>query len=192
MKINKLSKEISAMLEKDSIVEFLATARQFIKLMEDDKLSQELFYKEAHKSLADLYQTALRLENVELNYSGLESEFAIDKDELRKHNKERISNLGKDSFYWEVFDPTYTEEDGKPGHGWKITDKDASQGWLVDDFTDIYTDLKKEIFKIDEIGTDESIEDALWQLKYGFYAHWGNHCINAIRALHYLWYDGKI
>ena len=66
--------------------------------------------------MSELYRTALELETIELIYSGPESEFKeIDQDELRKMNKNLISNLGKDCFYWEVFDPTYTEEDGKPG-----------------------------------------------------------------------------
>jgi sugar phosphate isomerase/epimerase len=190
--MNELSKEITELLKKESTIEFLAAARQFIKLVENSNLSNELFYKESHKSLATLYQTALNLENVDLIYSGPESEFkGINKDELRKQNIKLISKLGKDSVYWEVFDPTYTEDDGKPGNGWKLKDKEPSQGWLVDDFADIYADLKEEINKIDEIGTDESIEDALWQLKFGFNHHWGNHCINAMRALHFLWYDGK-
>jgi hypothetical protein len=72
-----------------------------------------------------------------------------------------------------------------------ITDKEPTQGWLVDDFADIYRDLKIELTKIEKIGTDEAVEDALWQLKWSFTNHWGQHCINALRALHYLWYDGK-
>jgi len=190
--MNELSKEINELLQKESTIEFLATVRQFIDLLEDKNIDKKVFYQKAHKSLAKLYLTALQLEQIELIYSSAESEFnVISQDELKKQNESLISNLGKDSFYWEVFDPTYTEENGKPDKGWKITDKEPSQGWLVDDFADIYADLKEEIIKIDIIGTDESIEDALWQLKFGFNHHWGNHCVNAIRALHYLWYDGK-
>ena len=191
--MNQLSTEITELLNKKSTTDFLNAARHFVKLLENGGLNQETFYKESHKALSELYRTALELETVDLIHSGPESEFdEIDKDELRKMNKNLISNLGKDSFYWEVFDPTYTEENGKPGQGWKITDKEPTQGWLVDDFADIYADLKEELTKIDRIGTDESIEDALWQLKFGFNHHWGNHCIDAMRALHYLWYDGKV
>jgi hypothetical protein len=110
----------------------------------------------------------------------------------RNQNQALISTLGKDCFYWEVFDPTYTEQDnGQPGQDWKIKDKEPTQGWLVDDFSDIYRDLKIEFEKI-KIGTDEAIEDAFWQMKWSFINHWGHHCINALRYLHYLWYDGKL
>jgi hypothetical protein len=187
------STEITELLNKKSTTDFLNAARQFVTLLENGDLNKETFYKDSHKALSELYRTALELETVDLIHSGSESEFdEIDKDELRKMNKNLISNLGKDCFYWEVFDPTYTEQDGKPEQGWKITDKEPTQGWLVDDFADIYADLKEELSKIDQIGTDEAIEDALWQLKFGFNHHWGNHCIDAMRALHYLWYDGKV
>ena len=79
----------------------------------------------------------------------------------------------------EIFDPT-DEKENEP-----------TQGWLVDDVADIYADLKEELYKIEQIGTDEAIEDGLWQLKFGFTTHWGNHCVNAIRVLHYIYYDGK-
>lgn len=193
IKMNHLSERIQELLKKKSIVEFLNTSRQFVKLLENEDLDKTLFIKKAHSLLADLYRTGLNLEPIELIDSNEDSEFPnINKEELRKINIGLISNLGKDSFYWEVFDPTYTEESGNPGDGWKITDKEASQGWLVDDFADIFADLKLELIKIDEIATNESIEDGLWQLKFGFNHHWGNHCINGLRFLHYLWYEGKI
>lgn len=179
--MKQLSPEIIELLNKKSTNDFLNAARQFVTLLEKGDLNQETFYKNSHKALSELYRTALELDTIELIYSGPDSEFdEIDKDELRIMNKNLISNLGKDSFYWEVFDPTYDKEN------------EPTQGWLVDDFADIYADLKEELTKIDQIATDESIEDALWQLKFGFNHHWGNHCINAMRALHHLWYDGKV
>ncbi len=185
--MSQLSEEIKEFLNKDSTHNFLRAARSFVHLLENGELPLEKFYKESRASLANLYHTALQLEEVELVYSGPESEFdEIDKTKLAGKNKNLISNLGKACFYWEVFDPTYAEQDGKPESGWEITDKEPSQGWLVDDFGDIYLDLKEELTKIDDIGTDEAIEDALWQLKFGFNTHWGIHCINAMRALHYL------
>lgn len=191
--MKQLSTEITELLNKKSTTDFLNAVRQFVTLLENDDLNKEKFYKDSHKALSDLYRTALELETVELIYSGPESKFkVIDIDEIRKMNKNLISQLGKDCFYWKIFDPTYTEQDGNSGQGWKITEKEPTQGWLIDDFADMYTDLKEELTKLDQIGTDEAIEDALWQLKFGFNHHWGNHCIDAMRALHYLWYDGKL
>lgn len=187
MTMKQLSSEITELLNRKSTTDFLIAARLFVALLENDGLNQETFYKESHKALAELYLRALELESIELIYSGSESNFEeINKNELRKMNKNLISNLGKDCFYWEVFDPTYSEQDRE------VMNKESSQSWLVNDFAEIYADLKEELTKIDRIGTNEAIEDALWQLKFGFNHHWGNLCINAMRALHYLWYDGKV
>lgn len=178
--MKQLSTEITELLNRKSTTDFLKTARQFVKLIENGDLNQETFYRESHKALSELYRTALELETIDPIYSSSDIEFdEIDQNELREMNKGLVSKLGKECFYWVVFDPAYDKED------------EPTQGWLVDDFADIYADLKEELTKIDQIGTDESIEDALWQLKFGFNHHWGNHCIDAMRALHYLRYDGK-
>lgn len=176
---NLTARTISLLNSKETQF-FLTTARDFIRLIEDDGINKKEFYSQLHKKLTELYNAGLSLKPVDLVYSDENSEFEqISKEELKTKNINLIALLGKDSFYWEVFDPI-NEDNVEP-----------SQGWLVDDVSDIYADLKEEINKIDRIATDESIEDGLWKLKFGFTTHWGNHCINAIRALHYLHYDGK-
>lgn len=189
----EISSDIQTFLGKDSTKNFLKVAGHFIELIEADNIPAEQFYRQVHGTLIDLYSYGHKLEQIELKYSSADSDFGVTDDEFFKNkNQALISTLGKDCFYWEVFDPTYIEKDnGQPEQGWKITDKEPLQGWLVDDFADIYHDLKIEIEKI-KIGTDEAIEDALWQMKWSFLNHWGHHCINALRYLHYLSYDGKL
>jgi hypothetical protein len=179
--MKKPSQEIIDILDKTSTQRFLKAARQFIELLENGGLTPKLFYTKSHQALAYLYSSGLELELVDLKYSDSKTKFVeIDQEKLRAQNKNLISKLGKACFYWEVFDPTIEEED------------EPIKGWIVDDFANIYANLKEELYKIDEIATDESIEDALWQLKFGFNHHWGNHCIDAMRALHYLGYEGKV
>ncbi len=188
----KISKDIQEFLNRETTKSFLGIAKDFIELIEREDIKQELFINQAHKILIDLYSAGHKLEEIELKYSSSESEFEELDDEFFKiKNQNIISSLGKESYYWEIFDPNYTETDGVPGPRWKITDREASQGWLVDDFADIYRDLKVGIEQMNLV-TDEAIEDALWTMKWGFINHWGNHCINAMRYLHYLLYDGKL
>jgi len=189
----KIAPDIQTFLEKDSTKNFLKVAGHFIDLIEADNISTEQFYRLAHGALIDLYSGGHKLEQIELKYSSPNTDFGVTEDEFFKNiNQALASKLGKDCFYWEVFDPTYTErENGEAEQGWKITDKEPLQGWLVDDLADIYRDLKIETEKL-KIQTDEAIEDALWQMKWSFLNHWGNHCINALRYLHYLYYDGKL
>ncbi len=190
MTTDKLSTDITEFLERTSTQTFFFAALQFADLLESENIDKEIFYSKAHTALLDLYSAGHKLEQIELKYSSADSDF--DRNTIFENkNIGLISELGEEAFYWEIFDPTYSEKDGKPNAGWTITDREATQGWLVDDFADIYRDLKIELMKIDNIGTDESIEDALWQLKWSFANHWGQHCINALRYFHHLYYDGK-
>jgi hypothetical protein len=190
MTTDKLSTDIKEFLNRTSTETFLLAARQFVGLLETSNLNKELFYSKAHIALLDLYSTGHKFDQIELKYSTKDKDF--DRDAIFENkNKGQISDLGAEAFYWEIFDPTYSEKEGQPNAGWTITDREATQGWLVDDFADIYRDLKIELIKIDNIGTDEAVEDALWQLKWSFAHHWGDHCINALRYFHYLYYDGK-
>ena len=178
--MQNLTKEIQSILETKETQDFLKISRGFIELIENKEIKEKEFYPEIHKKLTELYNAGLSLKSIELIHSSENSEFEnFTREQLKEQNVNLISSLGKDCFYWKVFDPTYEKEN------------ELAQGWLVDDVADIYADLKEELYKIDQIGTDEAIEDGLWQLKFGFTSHWGNHCVSAIRALHYIYYDGK-
>ena len=178
--MRRLSEEIKILLEANETQNFLKVVREFILLIENREIKQKEFYNRIHKTLTELYSAGLSMKSVELIYSSADSKFeSIPQEQLMEQNSNLISSLGEDCIYWKIFDPTYEKEN------------EPIQGWLVDDIADIYADLKEELYKIGEIGTDESIEDGLWQLKFGFTTHWGNHCVDAIRALHYIYYDGK-
>jgi hypothetical protein len=175
---NKISEDIKIFLEKESTQLFLKAAHNFVNLLENEKISFQDFINKAHSSLLELYITGYHLEEIHLKYSDVDKQINTDDDTLLK-DQNVISQLGKECFYWEVFDPTYPQKEIEP-----------VQGFLEDDFGDIYRDLKRELEKI-KLNSNESIEDALWQMKFSFKNHWGNHCIDAMRALHYLWYEGK-
>lgn len=185
----KLSADIIKFLEKTSTQDFLKAARQFMALLEDKDSNIRTFYSKAHTALLVLYLAGHKLDIIDLKYSSAENNFK--NAAFENKNAGLVSGLGIEAYYWEVFDPAYSESNGQPNGGWTITDKEASQGWLVDDFADIYRDIKVELSKIDLVGTDEAVEDGLWQLKWGFNHHWGKHSINALRYLHYLYYEGK-
>ena len=179
----QLSNDILQFLNLDTTKDFLAAAKKFIDVLEDKTIPKEELLKYYHYALIQLYSTGHNLQEIEIKFSSADSEFNRDQIFDNK-NAGLISELGEKAFYSEVFDPTYPAQNG-------IADGETSRGWLVDDFADIYRDLKIELEKIDKIGTDEAVEDALWQLKFSFRNHWGQHCINAMRYLHYYWYDNK-
>ncbi len=173
----KLLTDIQEFLTKNTTQNFLSAARQFVELLELEIIDKEDFFKRAYTALIDLYATGYKLEEIDLK---------IEKKELdlNKHicfenkNLKQISTLGYDTKYQKVFNPI-----NKNVH-------ELIQGDIALDFEDIYYDLKTELEKM-KIGTNEAIKDALWQMKFSFIMHWGNHCIDALRALHYLSQEEK-
>lgn len=175
-----IASDLQLLLDQKTTKEFLESARKFVLLLEDSTIGIEEFYHKAHTQLLELCLTGHKLEEINLKYSTEDTDFdKILEESVQNINLNRISELGEEAFYWEVDDQSL----GNNG--------ESSLGSLVDDFSDIYLELKQELFKIDEIGTEEAIEDGLWQLRFFYYHHWGIHCVSAIHALHQIWYDGK-
>ncbi len=168
----KLSVNIQEFLNKNTTQTFLENAQNFIALLEIETMEQDDFLTKAHVALIDLYASGHKLEEIELSDSETKTNFSRSELFVGK-NAGLIANLGQNAYYSEVFNPVDRKE------------KESMQGWLVDDFSDIYHDLKIELEKI-KLGTSDAIEDALWQMKFSFQTHWGAHCISALRELHYM------
>lgn len=70
------------------------------------------------------------------------------------------------TIYWEIFDP--------------YVDEESVCGDLLDDLSDIAADLRDGM-KEYEIGR---FGNAIFEWKFGLNNHWGQHTVNALRALH--------
>lgn len=73
--------------------------------------------------------------------------------------------FGRHDIYWEIFDP--------------YVDEERVAGSLSDDFLEIYCDLKRGLTSFDAGGH----EDAFWEWRFHFDHHWGEHAVDALRAL---------
>lgn len=186
-----LSPDIAAFLEQATTARFLAAARCYVSVTEANIPDKDAFFCQLHPALVELYAAGFGLNPIPLKYSDESSDFD-DASLYSLGGTFAIPDLGREGLYWEIYDPRYTEWDGKPGPGWKAEDGEPCQGWLWDDLSDIHRDLKIRLKQIDTIGTNEAVEDALWQMKWSFTHHWGEHCINALKYLHYLYYEGKV
>ena len=136
---------------------------------------QENFIDLLHTRLADLYSNSIELPKIELIVDKGEQDLERSKPKPELYSK--LSEiLGEYTDYSTSFDPTI------------LGDNDNYlQGWLTDDLADIHMDLKEVLANIDK-DTDESVQEALWDLKWGLGAHWGHHLIDALRFLHYVRY----
>jgi hypothetical protein len=80
--------------------------------------------------------------------------------------------LGEAHYYWHVFDPLDDLENT------------AVCGDLLDDLGDIYKDIRYALL-VFHLGQPDCQENALWQFKFDFDAHWDRHCVNALSAIHF-------
>jgi Domain of unknown function (DUF5063) len=78
--------------------------------------------------------------------------------------------LGDADLYQEIFNP--------------IEGKDSVTASLADDIADIYRDLRNGL----SLATVEAASpaDVIWEWRFGFYSHWGNHSMNALRTMHHI------
>jgi hypothetical protein len=139
-------------------------------------------------ALAELYAAALVLPTTSVLFDPADDD-DVESPESEQPDPDRADNpelqralaplcemLGQRAFYREIFDPF-----------------DASEvevmGSLSDDLQDIYRDVRSGLLKWDrgEAGA------ALWEWRFNFEGHWGEHTTSALRALYALcaWYDGE-
>lgn len=142
------------------VLAFVDQARQFCDFVEkasDYRLLPRL--SGARQRLLELYRTGSALPQVE-------PPEGIDAGPNPKKPKSWVG-FDKFEFYWEVFDP--------------FVDEAPVTGSLSDDLLDVYFDLRRGLDLWDK---DVPKAAAIWEWRFHFDAHWGDHAIDALRALH--------
>lgn len=141
--------------------EFAAEARRFCAFVRcADELPLDLRLREARRRMAALYRAALDLPDPA----------ALDVDDSDAPDVEggRVEpSFGKADVYWLVPDPT---EEQAP-----------TVSLLSDDFGDTYLDVARGL----QLWDRGKLDDAVWEWRFNFDAHWGRHAVDALRALHY-------
>lgn len=64
--------------------------------------------------------------------------------------------------------------------------QEISQGWGLDDLTDIAIDLTEVLWLFEQT----RVNDAIWTFRWGYQSHWGHHLHDLRRYLHKLLYWG--
>lgn len=155
---------------KASLKSFREQADEFCKIVEGVSDAAPLeFLKQIQLILPQLYLAALRLPRVDVD------EWEGDPHIPRRSDKdwgllyEHLKKvLGQYNLYWTVFHAREHNEE-------------AMYGSLADDLADIYFDLTGPI-KAANCGIP--VTCALWELRFGFYSHWGAHLVSATKAIH--------
>lgn len=142
-----------------AIATFVWKASEFCSFIQEaGKLSLDERMSGARRYLLGLYAAALGLPSVEPT-----------DDAKPARSPEPPSNWqGFEKFesYWEVFDP------------YKLNQPVA--GYLSDDLLDVYRDVRRGL----ALWESRHDADAIWEWRFSFESHWGDHAVDALRALH--------
>lgn len=173
------NQNIKQVFKTKEVQDFLAKANEFCALIESNRKIKPLtFLSKMHKALVGLYLAGLSLPDIDVDDGiDFDNKYRLSDKDYQKITTKLPKKIGvSNQFYFETFDPIFPTKD------------EPTQGSLVDDLADIYRDIKSDLVEIEE-GTNVAIIDALWELKFGVSTHWGNHTVDALRALHFLVFD---
>ena len=163
---------IERIIELEQTKDFLKTSRDFCAFIESIDEADEGYLRQLQNLLLTLYYKATLLSWTTLEFNQ-DVQAKSTGEEVESILKELARKIGDHRYYWTVFDPTDEQ------------DTDAVCGDLVDDIGDTYKDVKRGLLTFD-LGTMASKEHGIWDLKFGFEKHWGQHTIDALRTIHFL------
>ncbi len=147
-------------------------AKKYCNFLEtESKMTEIEFLKVIQAHLIELYSFGRNLPSVHLQTC---KDFENDIDDnamksLLKFTGDRVPF----SYYWTVLNAIDMNNLVETG-----------AGDLIDDLGDIYKDLKCVLMIFDTIDSAAK-ENAIWKFKADFDYHWGDHCIEALSAIHH-------
>lgn len=136
----------------------------FIERAVDFPLPERL--REARLRLLDLYRAGCVLPTVEPPEG-----FEAGPSPARP---DRWEGFERFDTYWEVFDP--------------YVDEAPVASSLSDDLMDVYFDVRRGL---DLWESNAPRSAAIWEWRFHFDTHWGDHAVDALRALHRACHDGR-
>lgn len=161
-----------------NVVEFVAVANEFCKYAERGaELKGEELLKILQRILPLMYIKASLLPQLEPVFEDGNEKFVREEDWIRIHEtlKEKFGSADE---YLEVFDDKIKDIEGP------VTSS------ISENMADIYQDIK-DFLLLYQTGTDEVMNDAVWECRLNFENFWGQKLLNAMRAIHKFIYSGE-
>ncbi|HLN56175.1 MAG TPA: DUF5063 domain-containing protein [Bacteroidales bacterium] len=161
-----------------SVVEFVAVANEFCKYAERaSELKGDDLLKILQRILPLMYIKASLLPQLEPFFEDGNEKFVNEQDWISIHDTLR-EKFGTADDYLEVFDDKMKDSEGP------VTSS------ISENMTDIYQDIK-DFLLLYQTGTDEVMNDAIWECRLNFESLWGQKLLNAMRAIHRFIYSGE-
>jgi len=154
----------------EPVLEFITSAQSFCNLVHDPlSLKRSELVAKLQQILPLLYLNALKLPEVDaINNEG--NEKFVTEEEYESIQNKLAKKLGYLDDYLEV------ESSGESDEGLVVTR-------LSEGLTDIYQDLQ-DFLRLYQLGTDEMMNDAIWECCMNFNHIWGKKLPGILRVLH--------
>jgi hypothetical protein len=161
-----------------NVVEFVAVANEFSKYAEHaSELQGEELLKILQRILPLMYLKASLLPQLTPFFEDGNEKFVTESD-WNIINDTLKEKFGTANDYLEVFDE-------------KINENDAPVvASISENMADIYQDMK-DFLLLYQTGTDEVMNDAVWECRMNFENFWGQKLVNSLRAIHKFIYSGE-
>jgi hypothetical protein len=160
------------------VIEFVAVANEFCKYAErSSELDGDEMLKILQRILPFMYLKASLLPLFEPYFEDGNEKFVTESDWNRIYDGFKLK-FGKADDYLEVFDEKLNDTEG------------PVVASLAEDMADIYQDLRNFLL-LYQTGTNEVMNDALWECRMNFETFWGQKLLNSMRAIHKFIYSGE-
>lgn len=161
-----------------NVVEFTAAAIEFCKYAEHaGEIKGDELLKILQRILPYLYLKASLLPSLEPYFEDGNEKFVTESDWFKIHDT-LGDKFGTADDYLEVFDEKINDSEGPVVSS------------LSENMADIYQDLK-DFLLLYQTGTQEVMNDAVWECRLNFENFWGQKLTNSLRAIHKFIYSGE-
>ncbi|HKK41044.1 MAG TPA: DUF5063 domain-containing protein [Bacteroidales bacterium] len=161
-----------------NVIEFVAVANEFCKYAEHaSDLEGDEMLKILQRILPLMYLKASLLPKLEPYFEEGNEKFVTEADWVGIHNTFR-QKFGTADDYLEVFDEKMNDLVGPVVSS------------ISENMADIYQDIK-DFLLLYQTGTNEIMNDAVWECSLNFENYWGQKLVNSMRAIHKFLYSGE-
>jgi hypothetical protein len=161
-----------------NVIEFVAVANEFCKYAEHaSELKGEDLLKILQRILPLMYIKASLLPELSPYFEDGNEKFVTESD-WTEINETLKKKFGTADDYLEVFDEKADDTEG------------PVLSSISENMADIYQDIK-DFLLLYQTGTEEVMNDALWECRMNFENYWGQKLVNSMRAIHKFIYSGE-
>lgn len=161
-----------------NVIEFVAVANEFCKYAERaQELKGDELLKILQRILPLMYLKASLIPALNPYFEDGNEKFVTESDWVKVHDILR-EKFGTADDYLEVFDEKMNESEG------------PVLSSISENMADIYQDIK-DFLLLYQTGTNEVMNDAIWECRLNFETFWGQKLLNSMRAIHKFLYSGE-